>query len=50
MVRLVSVFGKTFCEVDLTEIFRKGECVGVDGRGKGEAELSDHIPAETSII
>jgi hypothetical protein len=39
MVRLVSVFGKTFCEVDLTEIFRKGECVDVDGRGKGEAEL-----------
>jgi hypothetical protein len=39
MVGLVSVFGKTFCEVDLTEIFRKGECVDVDGRGKGEAEL-----------
>lgn len=39
MVRLVSVFGKTFCEVDLTEIFRKGECVDVNGRGKGEAEL-----------
>ena len=39
MVRLVSVFGKTFCEVDLTEIFRKGECVDVDGKGKGEAEL-----------
>jgi hypothetical protein len=39
MVKLVSVFGKTFCEVDLTEIFRKGECVDVDGRGKGEAEL-----------
>ena len=39
MVRLVSVFGKTFCEVDLTEIFRKGECVDVEGRGKGEAEL-----------
>ena len=39
MVRLASVFGKTFCEVDLTELFRKGECVDVDGRGKGEAEL-----------
>ena len=39
MVKLVSVFGKTFCEVDLSEIFRKGECVDVDGRGKGEAEL-----------
>ena len=39
MVKLVSVFGKTFCEVDLTEIFRKGECVDVDGRGKGEADL-----------
>ena len=39
MVKLVSVFGKTFCEVDLPEIFRKGECVDVDGRGKGEAEL-----------
>ena len=39
MVKLVSVFGKTFCEVDLTEIFRKGECVDVDGRGKGETEL-----------
>ena len=38
-VRLVSVFGKTFCEVDLAEVFRKGECVDVDGRGKGEAEL-----------
>lgn len=39
MVKLVSVFGRTFCEVDLIEIFRKGECVDVDGRGKGEAEL-----------
>ena len=39
IVRLVSIFGKTFCEIDLTEIFRKGECVDVDGRGKGEAEL-----------
>ena len=39
MVKLVSVLGGTFCEVDLTEIFRKGECVDVDGRGKGEAEL-----------
>ena len=39
MVRVVSVLGKIFCEVDLTEIFRKGECVDVDGRGKGEAEL-----------
>ena len=39
MVKFVSVFGKIFCEVDLTKIFRKGECVDVDGRGKGEAEL-----------
>jgi hypothetical protein len=39
MVKVVSVFGKTFCEVNFTEIFRKGECVDVDGRGKGEAEL-----------
>jgi hypothetical protein len=39
MVKLLSVFGKIFCEVDLKEIFRKGECVDVDGRGKGEAEL-----------
>jgi hypothetical protein len=39
MVWVVSVAGKEFCEVDLTQIFRKGKCVDVDGRGKGEAEL-----------
>ena len=39
MVKLLSIFGKTFCEVDLIEIFRRGECIDVDGRGKGEAEL-----------
>ncbi|KAF8798424.1 hypothetical protein BYT27DRAFT_7203517 [Phlegmacium glaucopus] len=39
MVWLVSVFGKAFCEVDLAQTFRRGECVDVDGRGMGEAEL-----------
>ena len=39
MVWLVGVFGKGFCELDLTETFRKGECVDIDGRGMGEAEL-----------
>lgn len=38
-VWVVSVVGKKFCEVNLTQIFRKGKCVDVDGRGKGEAEL-----------
>lgn len=39
LVWLVSLFGKAFCEVDLTQIFRRGKCVDVHGRGKGEAEL-----------
>jgi hypothetical protein len=39
LVWLVSVFGTAFCEADRTQIFRNGECVDVDGRGKGEAEL-----------
>jgi hypothetical protein len=39
MVWVVSVAGKDFCEVDLTQIFRNGKCVDVDGRGKGEVEL-----------
>ena len=39
MVWIVSVLGRVFCEADLTQIVRKGECVDVDGRGKGEAEL-----------
>ena len=38
-VWLVGVFGKAFCQVDITQIFRRGECVEVDGRGMGEAEL-----------
>ena len=33
------VLGKAFCEADLTQVFRRGECVDVDGRGMGEAEL-----------
>ena len=39
MVWVGSVLGKAFCEADLTQVFRRGECVDVDGRGMGEAEL-----------
>lgn len=37
LVWLVSVLGKEFCQVGLGQVFRKGECVDVDGRGMGEA-------------
>ena len=39
MVWLVGVLAKGFCQVDLTQIFKRGECVDVNGRGMGEAEL-----------
>ena len=39
LIWLVAVFGEAFCEVDLAEVFKRGECVDVNGRGMGEAEL-----------
>ena len=39
MVWLVGVLARAFCQVDLTQIFKRGECVDVNGRGMGEAEL-----------
>jgi len=33
----VGVFGKGFCRFDLTDIFRRGERVDLDGRGMGAA-------------
>ena len=36
---LIAVFGEAFCEVDLTEVFGRGECIDVNDRGMGEAEL-----------
>lgn len=39
MVRLVSVLAKEFCQVNLGQVFRTGECVDVDSRGMGEAGL-----------
>jgi len=30
---LVRTFGKAFCGVDLAQIFGRGKCVDVDGRG-----------------
>ncbi|KAF8148633.1 hypothetical protein B0H34DRAFT_679637 [Crassisporium funariophilum] len=39
VIWVLGVLGQTFCDLDLVEVFRTGECVDVDGKGMGGAEL-----------